>query len=82
MEYKILEAHVIYNHPNDDFIIGVAIESAKNYWKAYYLQTNDISKESFQKVAAIGRKYPKHRALEIFEKCRLDEELKRHSYEG
>ncbi|SEC66234.1 hypothetical protein SAMN04489761_3432 [Tenacibaculum sp. MAR_2009_124] len=82
MDYKILEAVIKYNHPHNDYVISVAIESSPGYWKAYYKQVNEISEKSLQKVAAIGNKYSKHRALEIFESCREIENLKRHVYES
>lgn len=82
MTYKILEALIKYNHPHNDYIIYVAIESSPGYWKAYYKQVNEISEKSLQQVAAIGKKLPKHRALEIFEDCRLTESLRRHVYEN
>ena len=82
MEYKILEAKIIFNHPHNDYIISVAIESSPGYWKGYFKQVNEISEKSLQKVASSGEKYSKHRALEIFESCRAIEELKRHVYEN
>ena len=66
MEYKILESLIVFNHPHDDYIISVAIESAPGYWKAYYNQVPEVSLESILSVAASGKKYTKHRADEIF----------------
>lgn len=66
MKYKILESHVIFNHPHDDYIISVAIESAPGYWKACYKQVPDLSLESMLSVADSGVKYTNHRANEVF----------------
>lgn len=66
MEYKILQSHIIFNHPHGDYIISVAIESAPGYWKAYYAQTTDLSIKSMHSVAASGIKYTKHRAEQVF----------------
>ncbi len=66
MEYKILESHIVFNHPHDDYIISVAIESASGYWKAYYNQVPEVSLKSILSVAASGKKNTKHRAEEIF----------------
>ena len=82
MHYKILEAVIKYNHPHDDYIISVAIESSPGYWKAYYKQADEISEKGLQEVARYGKKYPKHRALEVFESCRMIESLQRHIYEN
>lgn len=66
MEYKILESHVVFNHPHDDYIISIAIESAPGYWKAYYDQVSDVSLATMHSVAARGKKYTKHRAEQVF----------------
>jgi hypothetical protein len=48
MEYKILEAKIIFNHPHNDYIISVAIESSPGYWKGYFKRVNEISEKSLQ----------------------------------
>lgn len=81
MDYKILEVNILCNHPHDDHIISVAIESAPGHWKAYYKQMDEISEKSVLEVARTGSKYPKRRALELFGSCRQIELLQRHVYE-
>ncbi|SMO90787.1 hypothetical protein SAMN06265379_11413 [Saccharicrinis carchari] len=66
MEYKILESHIVFNHPYDDYIISIAIESVPGYWKAYYNQVPEVPVKSMLSVAASGKKQTKHRAKEIF----------------
>jgi len=81
MNYKILEVKILYNHPHNDYVISVAIESAPGYWKAYFKQMNEISEKSILDVAATGEKFTKHRALEIFETCRIFEKQKKLIFE-
>ena len=82
MIYKILETHIVFNHPHGDYVVSVAIESSPNYWKAYYLQVKEISISSLIEVARCGEKLSKHRAFEIFGSCRNLEKQKRLIYEG
>jgi len=81
MKYKILEVKILYNHPHNDYVISVAIESAPGYWKAYFKQVSQISEKSINEVAETGEKISKHRALEVFESGRLLENQKRLKYE-
>ena len=82
MDYKIIEVNVVFNHPHNDYVVSVAIESAPGYWKAYYKQVAELSEESLLEVARTGSKLSKARALEMFETCRTLESQKRLSFEG
>jgi len=82
MNYKILEVNIKFNHPHDDYVIAVAIESSPGYWKAYTKQVNEISNKSLLEVARAGSKLPKQRALEMFETCRHLQKQKRIVFEG
>jgi hypothetical protein len=82
MSYKILESHILFNHPHGDYLISVAIESSVGWWKAYYKQVNEISIESFIEVARTGEKFKEHRALEVFPDCRNFQQQGRLKYES
>lgn len=81
MDYKILEVNIIYNHPHDNYVMAVAIESSPGYWKAYTGSAEEISNGSIEEVARYGQKLAKHRALELFGSCRILESQKRLNYE-
>jgi hypothetical protein len=65
-EYKLLESHVIFNHPHGDYVISVAIESSPKRWKAYHKRVSELSIESLQAVAKTGEKFNEHRARQVF----------------
>jgi hypothetical protein len=71
MKYKITHSHILFNHPHNDYIISVLIESTPGYWKAFYKQMDEISLNSLQEVAREGEKYTTHRALEVFPELKL-----------
>jgi hypothetical protein len=73
MDYKILEAHIYFNHPNRSHIVSVAIQSDVNeksatHFKAYYKQCEgpEISMATFRHVASVGAKHNEIRAKEVF----------------